>query len=179
VKLFGRFRRVHLHALLALVGLLLARPTAPALFAGAALVLAGLALRLWAAGLLDKDGPLCTDGPYRYLRHPLYLGSVIGAAGFAVMMHVIWGWLVILPLFLLLYTAQVFAEERHLRSLYGPAHAEFAAAVPLLLPWPGRVAHAQGRPWRFSQAVANREPHHIVFTLGLVALFVVKWLLVR
>jgi protein-S-isoprenylcysteine O-methyltransferase Ste14 len=156
------------------LALWLARPTPATSVGGAVLVLSGLALRLWAAGFLEKGGELCLDGPYRYVRHPLYLGSLLAALGFAVAMNVIWGWVVVLPLFLGLYLWQVLDEERHLRNTYGEEHAAFRASVPMLLPRPWRPAAGKGRPYRWSQARANREHYHALFTLLFVALFFLK-----
>ncbi len=171
------FRRIHGHFALAVLALLLARPTPAANLAGAVLVILGLALRLWAAGLLEKGGALCTDGPYRYVRHPLYLGSLLAALGFAVMMNVIWGWIVVLPLFIVLYLVQVIEEERHLRNTYGEEHAAFRAAVPMLLPRPWKRPPVKGRSWQWSRALTNREHYHVLFTLAFVALFFAKsWL---
>ena len=175
MKLAGKLRRIHGHVLLALLGLWLARPSLGMNLLGTAVVLVGMALRVWAAGYLEKGGELCTDGPYRYVRHPLYLGSLLAALGFAVMIHAIWGWAAVLPLFLALYALQVLSEERHLAATYGETHADFTAAVPLLLPWFGRAAEGKGRPWRLSQAAANREQYHVVVTLLLAALFFLKW----
>src|SRR5437868_6508959 len=42
---------------------------------GVVLVLFGLVLRSWAAGILQKDFLLTTSGPYRLIRNPLYIGS--------------------------------------------------------------------------------------------------------
>jgi len=179
VKLAGKLRRIHGHVLLAVLGLWLARPSLGLNLLGSACVLVGLALRVWAAGLLEKGGELCTDGPYRYVRHPLYLGSLLAAVGFAIMINAIWGWAAVLPLFLALYALQVLAEERHLDLTYGAAHADFTSSVPLLIPRFGRVAEGKGRPWRLSQALANREQYHLVVTLLLTALFFLKWYLGR
>jgi protein-S-isoprenylcysteine O-methyltransferase Ste14 len=170
-----KLRRIDAHPLLALAGLLVARPTLFSILLGVALVVTGMGIRIWAAGFLEKGGALCTDGPYRYVRHPLYAGSILAALGFVVMMNVIWGWVVILPSFLALYAAQVVAEERHLRSRYGEAYAEFARSVPMLVPLPGKRAKAQGRRWAVSRAAENREDWHVVVTLALIALFLAKW----
>ncbi len=43
--------------------------------------LLGLGLRAWAAGHLSKDRTLATCGPYNYTRNPLYLGTLLVAAG--------------------------------------------------------------------------------------------------
>ncbi len=169
----ARLRRIHAHVPLALLALLLARPAPIANLAGGALVLAGLALRGWAAGYLAKGAALCTDGPYRYLRHPLYLGSLLAALGFCIMANVLWAWLVVLPPFLALYTWQTLAEERTLRRLYPDAYPRYAAQVPMLLPRPTRRPPG---PWRLSLALANREHYHAVVTLALAGLFHAKML---
>ena len=54
------------------------------LIAGAAIGLVGEAIRMWAAGHLEKSREVTTSGPYRFTRHPLYLGSSIMALGVAV-----------------------------------------------------------------------------------------------
>src|SRR5580700_5644997 len=48
------------------------------------LVLPGLWLRAYASGYVKKNRELTQTGPYAYTRNPLYLGSILIAAGFAV-----------------------------------------------------------------------------------------------
>jgi len=60
------------------------RPTALSLEIGVAISLLGLALRAWAAGCLAKNQQLATAGPYAYTRNPLYLGTLMVAAGLSV-----------------------------------------------------------------------------------------------
>ena len=164
------FRR-NAHLPLALVALVLARPSPLTNLVGTALVLVGIAVRVQAAGFLEKGGDLCTDGPYRCVRHPLYLGSLLGAIGLCVMMNHKWAWLVVLPLFLVIYTAQVIAEERLLRASYGDQHAQWAAQVPMLLPSFRRRGAGGARRWRRTRLLANREQYHVLVTLALVAMF--------
>ncbi len=172
-NLLGQVRRIQLHLPLALLALLLARPQPAANALGAALVALGLAVRASAAGYLEKGGPLCTDGPYRRVRHPLYLGSLLAAVGFSVMMNTIWAWVAVLPAFVLIYTAQVISEERTLRRLYGDDHARWAAEVPMLLPRL-RPAASGGRRWSWARFLSNREQYHILVTLVLLAMFWLK-----
>ena len=61
------------------------RPSHPVAIAWSlALVLPGLALRAAASGTVKKNRELTVTGPYAYTRNPLYLGSMLIAAGFAV-----------------------------------------------------------------------------------------------
>jgi len=108
------------------------------------------------------------------VRHPLYLGSFVSAVGFCVMVNTLWGWTLVLPLFVLLYAVQVLLEERHLRVRYGEDHARYAARVPMLMPR-FTAARTQSAPWLLKRALANREHWHVLLTLLLAGLFFVKW----
>ena len=171
----GGLRRIHGHMLLAVLGLVLARPGLATNLLGSGLVAAGLLVRVWAAGVLEKGGGLCTDGPYRHVRHPLYVGSFVAAVGFCVMMSVKWAWVVVLPLFMILYAAQVSVEERLLAAEHGKGHAEYAARVPKVVPRLWGAAPGQGRRWSLSRMFINREQYHLLVTLALVGLFYAKW----
>jgi len=60
------------------------RPPQPAAVAWSlALVVPGLWLRGYAAGYVKKNRELTVTGPYAHTRNPLYLGSMLIAAGFA------------------------------------------------------------------------------------------------
>ncbi len=173
-RFFGRLRRIYGHVPLAIIGLIIAKPGATSTLIGTVIVLIGVLIRMWASGFLEKGGKLCVDGPYRYVRHPLYLGSFVAAVGFAVMMNVIWGWVIIVPLFVALYAIQVLDEERNLRSRYGEVHEQYARSVPAVFPIPGRKGIARGRRWTMSRVLANREQWHVLVTLGLAALFYLR-----
>ena len=60
------------------------QPTAQSLEIGLPISLVGLVLRAWAAGCLAKNQQLATSGPYAYTRNPLYLGTLVVAAGLSV-----------------------------------------------------------------------------------------------
>ena len=57
----------------------------PRLWAGLGVSLIGLLLRGWAAGYLEKGKRLAQDGPYAFLRHPLYDGSFLIALGLSLL----------------------------------------------------------------------------------------------
>ena len=97
------------------------------------LVLPGLWLRAYASGYVKKNRELTQTGPYAYTRNPLYLGSILIAAGFAIALRS-WPVAVMLTtMFLIIYVPVIASEERFLRSNF----ADFAAycqRVPRLLP---------------------------------------------
>src|SRR6476646_8502843 len=79
--------RVPIGFLSGAVVLWLAHPTLRTLTAGAIVAAAGEAVRVWAAGHLEKGREVTTTGPYALTRHPLYAGSSIMGAGFAIGAH--------------------------------------------------------------------------------------------
>jgi protein-S-isoprenylcysteine O-methyltransferase Ste14 len=83
LKFLARYR-VTLGFVIGVVAFLLARPTWTSFVYGAAIAIPGELLRIWAAGHIDKGREITRSGPYRFVRHPLYLGSTIMAVGFAV-----------------------------------------------------------------------------------------------
>src|SRR6185503_4337875 len=77
-------RRVALGGLTAIAALVLARPTWSSWYTGLAVAVIGEGIRVWAAGHLEKSREVTTSGPYRWTRHPLYVGSSILALGIVI-----------------------------------------------------------------------------------------------
>src|SRR5579859_7087970 len=105
------------------------------------LVLPGLWLRGYAAGYVKKNRELTQTGPYAYTRNPLYLGSILIAAGFAVALL---SWAVaamLAAMFLIVYVPVIASEERFLRATF-PDFDDYCRRVPRLLPRIG-PAHIQ------------------------------------
>ena len=98
-----------------------------------ALVLPGVWLRAYASGTVKKNSELAVTGPYAHTRNPLYLGSMLIAAGFDVALL---SWPVALVLavgFAVIYVPVIASEERFLRSAF-PGFDEYCQQVPRLIP---------------------------------------------
>jgi protein-S-isoprenylcysteine O-methyltransferase Ste14 len=111
----------------------LAQPSGRSIAAGALVCVPGICLRALASGYVRKNEELTTTGPYARIRNPLYLGSVIIAAGFVVAAR---SWLaaaMLALLFAAVYLPVIRSEEDFLRAKF-PEYAEYAARVPRLLP---------------------------------------------
>jgi protein-S-isoprenylcysteine O-methyltransferase Ste14 len=111
----------------------LARPTRTSLIAGSLVMLPGLLLRAFASGHVQKDKQLTISGPYAYTRNPLYLGSLLLAAGFAIAARSWWVVAIMLLTLIAIYVPVVAAEERYLRSVF-PDYDDYARHVPRLFP---------------------------------------------
>jgi protein-S-isoprenylcysteine O-methyltransferase Ste14 len=111
----------------------LARPSWTSLAIGVPVSIAGLALRAWAAGHLAKNQELAVSGPYAYIRNPLYIGTLLVAAGLVaaarrVELAILFG-----AVFAFVYLPVIELEEQHLRKLF-PSFADYARRVPMLIP---------------------------------------------
>lgn len=135
----------------------LRRPPLEGFVLGLPFVMAGLVLRGWAAGHLVKNDALTTTGPYAHLRHPLYLGTLLVATGFAFVLGGYWAVAVLAfvwPWFALHYfPRKELAESMRLAALHGDAFSRYRTAVPAL--WPRfRAPEAEAEPGAAAAAAA-------------------------
>jgi protein-S-isoprenylcysteine O-methyltransferase Ste14 len=133
------------------------RPTLVSLAWSVPVSLAGLVLRAWAAGCLAKNRELANTGPYAYTRNPLYLGTLLVAAGLVIASRELDLAALFATVFLLVYLPVIQLEEQHLRKLF-PGYEGYAAGVPALWPrgraWPERGSR---KPFSWRQYWKNRE----------------------
>ena len=145
----------------------LALPTWTSLALGLPVSVLGLALRVWAAGHLEKNRTLAESGPYAYVRNPLYIGTLAVAAGFVIASR---RWelaFLFAAVFLLIYLPVVELEEQHLRSLF-PEYVDYAKRVPRL--WPRLTGHSS-KHFRVEVYVRNQEYQALAgFLIGVAVL---------
>jgi protein-S-isoprenylcysteine O-methyltransferase Ste14 len=123
------------------------RPTPHSLAWAFPVSMAGLGLRAWAAGTLEKNRQLATAGPYAYTRNPLYLGTLLVAAGLAIASRSMGLGGLFGAVFLFIYLPVIQLEEQHLSKLF-PGYAEYAQRVPVLgVRWPGLPSRGPGFRW--------------------------------
>jgi protein-S-isoprenylcysteine O-methyltransferase Ste14 len=102
--------------------------------AGGWVSVSGLVVRALAAGSIHKERELATGGPYRIIRHPLYVGSFLVGMGLALAGRRWWLPLAFVALFFWMYGRTIRAEEARLEGLFGPAYREYQRRVPAFLP---------------------------------------------
>lgn len=127
----------------------------PLAFVGLVAVIVGLAIRSWAAGVINKTKVLATRGPYRLCRHPLYLGSLTMMFGFCVLLANPIDALVVFGPVLGVYLLTMQREERRLAERYGPAWSQYAATAPQFFPY--RPFTDWRCEWSVAQWLNNRE----------------------
>jgi protein-S-isoprenylcysteine O-methyltransferase Ste14 len=144
---------------------------------GALLTIAAAAVRTWATAYIRTDvvhdtqvhaDRLVADGPYRFVRNPLYLGGLLLALGFAIFASRLGG-IEIVAGILVLELTLIHGEERQLLRTHGLSFIEYRQAVPAL--WPSltpRLPAGGGVP-RWPQAFVG-EAFFWAFAAGSVAL---------
>jgi protein-S-isoprenylcysteine O-methyltransferase Ste14 len=143
-------------------------PTLTSLAYGLPLSIAGLAIRAWAAGHLEKNRELTTSGPYAFVRNPLYIGTLAVAAGLVFASRSAGLGALFAAVFLLIYLPVIQLEEQHLRGLF-PEFASYAASVPALIPR-GHIFSGVNR-FRSSLYRKNREYEALLgFLAGVIFL---------
>jgi protein-S-isoprenylcysteine O-methyltransferase Ste14 len=164
--------RVPLSFMLAVAYLWLARPTWISIAAGSAATLPGLWLRAVASGHVHKATELATTGPYAYTRNPLYLGSLIMAAGFALAARSPWIVLLMLAMLVAVYLPVIRFEEDYLRRAF-PEFEDYARRVPRLLP---RLRAEPGAGANFSAELyrKHREYNSLLGVAGMMAALAAK-----
>ena len=159
--------RVTLGFVVAPVAFLLADPTYSSIAMGGVVGACGVALRLWAAGHIRKSKEVTSSGPYRFTRHPLYLGSGIVGVGFVIAAASLSVAVVVLGYLAVMLWVAITVEEAALREKFGSAYDGYASGT----------LEASSRPFSLEQAVRNGEHRALlgyVASLGLLSLKV--WL---
>jgi phospholipid methyltransferase len=161
-------RRVTLGFVFAIGVLYFARPTPRSLALGAAVGLIGEAIRIWAAGHLEKSREVTSSGPYRFTRHPLYLGSSIMAIGVAIGCRSYVVTALVLIYMCSTLAAAIRSEEAFLRERFGDAYDAYADA---------RAPHVE-RAFSVERVWRNKEYRALVGLALFLGLLALKMLLV-
>jgi protein-S-isoprenylcysteine O-methyltransferase Ste14 len=160
-------RRVPLGFLAAIITVILAQPTWASWRLGLAVAAVGEAIRIWAAGHLEKGSEVTRSGPYRWTRHPLYVGSSVLALGIVIAARHPIVTVVAVVYMVVTLTAAIRTEEAFLRRRFGDTYDRYRAST----------AAPMARRFSLARAIRNREQRAMAgVTLGF-ALLALKVLL--
>ncbi len=92
--------------------------------------------------LSGRTESLAVQGPYRYVRHPLYFGVVVLVLGWWLLLD--YSFLLFSTILLLLWFNFVVApfEERELRAIFREQYEKYAKEVPKIIPFTKRGKRA-------------------------------------
>lgn len=113
-------------------------------WAGVVLAASGVALRLWAVLqlrdrytrtlLIQDEHTVERGGPYRWVRHPGYLGSLLCLNGFALASG---NWMVAVASMVATFAAYAYrikVEDQMLSAAFGQPYDEYRRRVPAIIP---------------------------------------------
>ena len=128
-------------------------------FPGVVLVLLGIASRMWASGHIKKNKVLATDGPYAYVRHPLYVGNLSLGFGFALASSLWWSLPLYILILLLFYPPAIRTEDEKLHRLFKEEWEQWRKETRALIPRLSPYRPGQRSSWSFMQSLRqNGEP---------------------
>jgi hypothetical protein len=154
-----------------------ADPTTPSLVIGGAVSVTGELLRLTAAGYGYNLGELSLRGPYRFVRHPYFLGSALLFTGLALSARSA----VVLAFSLLAlgaaYGLSVRRDEAKQARRLGPAFADWRARVPAFIPQlvPAVVGVGDKHSFSLEYAVLRGRHRELDALVGLLLAFGLMW----
>ena len=157
--------RVPLGFVAAAVGLVLAKPSWWSWSIGLGVAVAGELVRLWAAGHIEKGREITSSGPYRLVRHPLYLGSSVLGAGFAIAAQSLTVTILVVAYLGLTLTAAMRTEEARLDEKFEGAYSDYRAGA--FVPAPRRFSWARVGANREHRAVAGLALAFVVLILRI------------
>ena len=143
-----------------LLVLWLARPTWPLLAAGSVVAAIGESIRVWAAGHLEKSREITRSGPYRWTRHPLYVGSALMGLGVAIAGNTLIAAAATGLYVALTFTAAIRTEEAFLRQKFGAEYDDYCRGT----------GPSVERRFSLRRAWRNREYRAII---GMAAVFAI------
>jgi protein-S-isoprenylcysteine O-methyltransferase Ste14 len=146
------------------VAVLLSRPTPPWFAAGAVVGACGELIRIWAAGHLEKGREVTRSGPYRWTRHPLYVGSTVMGIGLAIASRSVVVAALVVAYLSVTIGAAIRTEEAHLTAKFGSEYGAY------------RDGTAEPAVRRFSaaRAIRNREYRAALGLLAVLAILALR-----
>jgi len=114
-------------------------------YVGLTLMGLGIIVREWAVVTLRKffsytvrireKQSLVQNGPYKFVRHPAYSGTMLTVIGLAIALRSLAGVLVLLTFCSVAYTYRIIVEEKLLREQLGQAYVEYMKSTKRLIPF--------------------------------------------
>jgi protein-S-isoprenylcysteine O-methyltransferase Ste14 len=151
-----------------IVMLIFAEPTLWSLLIGFLIALVGELIRFWGVGYAGGEtrttGPvggskLVTNGPYAYVRNPLYLGNMLMYLGFGVMSMALFPYFQIIGLiyFFVQYYLIVTLEEDYLSRAFPDEYALYIKHVPRFIPRLKRYEFASNFKFDIKEALRSEK----------------------
>jgi protein-S-isoprenylcysteine O-methyltransferase Ste14 len=123
----------------------IAKLPSAAYYLGIIIMVLGIVIRQWAIAVLGRffsrtlrvqQGQTVVEtGPYRYVRHPSYTGTLIFFVGFGLALQSWGAVLALVPIFAVAYGYRIHVEEKLLIAELGEAYVSYARRTKRLIPY--------------------------------------------
>ena len=141
------------------------------LYAGATVAAVGELIRMWASGHVKKNKELATDGPYAYVRHPLYVGNILILVGYSVASNIWWSFVLMAFLLWFYYPPAISYEDHKLKKIFGEQWTEWSQNIHALIPTFSSKSGSASSGWSFKQSLMkNGEPLIAIYLLACLYL---------
>lgn len=170
IELIIKYRSsVGLACLVAL--LYLSKPSPKSVFIGFFFIIAGMFFRGWAAGYINKDNELATNGPYALTRNPLYFGNFILGIGIAVAGNNIYSYVIFVVFYILFFPMLMVIEHKRLKKKFGQTYENWAKGSNTFFP---KIKKVDCQGYNISYYVKNKEYRVLYFSLFIIAVLILK-----
>ena len=112
---------------------------------GLGMLITGIAIRIWAIKTLGKhftatvtltdDHQFISSGPYRFVRHPSYLGAFMAIVGCPVLLNATWATLLSFIFMTIAYVIRISVEEKMLTSYFGTSYEKYKRKTKMIIPF--------------------------------------------
>jgi protein-S-isoprenylcysteine O-methyltransferase Ste14 len=167
-----------------------AQPSPLSLVVGFAVIFLGEMIRFWGVSIAGAETRttgtvggtyLITNGPFSYVRNPLYLGNMLVYCGVGVMSMALFPWLLLLALvwFYVQYYLIVTREEVYLAERFGNEFTAYRQEVRRFLPRLTPYRSPQPAPKSVNPAEGLASERRTLQAIGLVTVALVAVYLLR
>lgn len=167
-----------------LVMIWFAQPTPASMVLGFSLITLGESLRFWGVSIAGSETRttgkvggtyLITNGPFAFVRNPLYVGNMVLYGGVGVMSMALFPWLLVLAVvwFYVQYSLIVSQEEEYLSQRFGAEFDEYKSSVGRFIPKLKRYISSNPPPKSVSANEGLASESRTLQAIGLVTLLII------
>lgn len=122
---------------------------------GVVVSMVGMLLQLWVFGCIRTRETLAVNGPYMFVRNPMYIARFLLILGFVLMTGIPWLLLVYVPLYYFYMVNRVEREEPVLQEAFGGKYLDYCKHVPRFMP--RLKPYHKSRFWYFRRKNFRRQ----------------------
>ncbi len=164
-------RRGFTRKILVVAALILIHPNFLTFILGSVALVLGALLHLWAKGCLVRNEEVTMHGPYRFVRHPFYLGNAFIDLGICLIANRLYIYILYPILFIVAYTRTIRGEEKKLAERHGEVWRAYRNRVPAMVPYRWPIPPVPNRGFLWANLIREKEIPRFIRLLSYPLLF--------